>query len=104
MENYLLYVSLFFLVVYIAMVIIPKELSRNYQKISGICYYSFAILLTIYVYQFSHTILYIVLTAIGLFIGMYLIQMILGTIKHYMYRKYYQDKLDTIAKEIKNEN
>jgi len=77
------YLSLFFLLIYICLCLKPGIIKGSYQIFTGIIYVIFAVMFLIFVYQSYGSILYTALALIGLYIFMYVIQIILGSIKHY---------------------
>jgi len=80
-------VSLGFLLLYIIMAMKPGLLSGIYQKIVGLIYLAFSISFLVYIYQSTESWPYVILTIIGLLIFMFIIQLILGSIKHVLKKK-----------------
>ena len=80
----LFYVSIGFLLLYIFLVMKPGLLGEGYRMFAGISYFLFCITFIIFIYLYKSSILLALLTIPLLFVFMYVIQMILGSIKYYM--------------------
>lgn len=74
-------ISLIFLAIYIALALYPGLIGQIRQLIGGLSYFFFSIFFLVYIYQTYRSTLYTVLTFFGLFIFMYIFQIILGVIK-----------------------
>ena len=79
----LFYFSLLFLIAYICLCLKPSLIQGTYQIFTGIIYLLFAVLFLIFVHQSYGSLLYTALALVSLFIFMYVLQMILGSIKYY---------------------
>lgn len=86
MQN-ILYLSLIFLLLYIIILMKPGDIIGLYQTLSGIFFFTFCILFLIYIYKLKNSIISVIVTFIILFIFMYAIQILIGSIKYYLYKK-----------------
>ncbi len=71
-----LIISLFCLILYIIFCFMPVA----FRLITGVFYLLFALFFMIFIYQIYDSLLYTGLTALGLFVFMYLIQIVIGQI------------------------
>ncbi|OGL87304.1 hypothetical protein A3I40_01620 [Candidatus Uhrbacteria bacterium RIFCSPLOWO2_02_FULL_48_12] len=79
--------SLLFLAIYIILCFKPGTLYGYYQILVGIFYFLFSVIFLIFIYQYSSSIVFVILTILGLFIFMYFMQFVIGSIKYYLKKK-----------------
>jgi len=80
----LFYVSIGFLLLYIVIVMKPGLVVGGYQILAGLSYFLFSITFIIFIYLYKSSIWLTLLAIPLLFVFMYVIQMILGSVKYYM--------------------
>jgi len=86
MEN-IFNLSMFFLIVYTLILFKPGDITWVFQKLAGIFFFTFCVLFLIYIYKLKNSISSVLVTCVLLFIFMYVIQIVVGSITYYLYKK-----------------